>query len=85
MGTLLTEPRREDESVRECKMNRMWEIPEVGRTDEGHENILACEDAALEMLCWKREKMGAKKAHSEPYPPQPHAHGNLTATLGSSD
>lgn len=58
MGTVLTEPLREDESVRVWKVNRMWKIPEVGRTDERHENIVACEDAGLE--CYDGKRGGTK-------------------------
>lgn len=44
MGIILTEPLREDGSVRVCKMNRVWEIPEEGGAYEGHEGILAWDD-----------------------------------------
>lgn len=37
-------------------MNRMLEMPEVGRTDEGLENTLACEDAGLECCAGEQEE-----------------------------
>lgn len=81
MGTLLTEPLREDESVRECKMNRMREIPEAGRTDEGLENTLACEDAGLECCAGEQEEGGREAASGAAPHPTPAPYTSLLVIL----